>query len=138
MAIRHWHPGKLVLFWVICLISGMLAFGGWRAMTPSQNPQLTRSGYDQLYAAVEEFITEKRRGPTDEELDRIGQRLGIMRWQKPAALRGLYLLLGALTVALWTVPFVVSWTWFNAREQQTRGHQNHQNSNGTVREGGDR
>jgi len=90
---------------------------------------LTQSGYDKLADGTRQFQRENRRNPNNEEIRGIERRLRIKVYD-PAVLKGMHLLFGAWTVVLWTAPFLVSWTWFNAREQQTREISNNQNENG--------
>jgi hypothetical protein len=145
MAVAQWHPGKLVLFWVLCALGAIAAIGvadsvsiaaagerqartEWdrtdqriallfRVPVDSARSIVARFQHDSLVQSRASTLTGSQR-ESMEYLVRLVTNHPVIRPPLTSWYVEMLSIAGALLLFLW--PFAVTWRWFSAREERGR------------------
>ena len=128
MALKHWHPGKLVLFWVLCIAGGTACVGIAIAVFEGEQAVLwavyetERRALDTAPTRVEILSPWRDSTPLNRELPAVRPPTESY-WQARWAYEGMSMpvesaVLALVGVALLLTPFVVTWKWFTVREKR--------------------
>jgi hypothetical protein len=147
VAIAHWHPGKLVLVWVLCLLAALLAYAVADSETDSAfQERAAVKQWNDVEAQIQQLeagIQQTLRIPGD------SARRIVARWRDSVARTNLdtgdprtvaayhkfrtlalhsesppstrhargWVLALSVMAFLFLAPFAITWRWFGARER---------------------